>query len=103
MLRIVERLPERVVQVLRDLRVQPLGGDDAVGRVGNDVDAQLLRGEAQVAPVGRQPLELATLANGPTMPFGLGLDADEALYVTDQAGRSVVVVSGTVGAPASKP
>jgi len=39
-------------------------------------------------------IPLATLPNGPAAPFGLALDAGEALYVTDQASRSVVVVSG---------
>jgi len=39
-------------------------------------------------------IPLAALPNGPTVPFGLALDADEALYVTDQAGHCVVVVSG---------
>jgi DNA-binding beta-propeller fold protein YncE len=37
-------------------------------------------------------IPLAMMPNGPTTPFGLALDADEALYVTDQGSGSVVVV-----------
>jgi sugar lactone lactonase YvrE len=36
---------------------------------------------------------LDDVARGPTTPFGLALDGEENVYVTDQAGRVVVVMS----------
>jgi DNA-binding beta-propeller fold protein YncE len=48
-----------------------------------------------IEPVARRShrIELSAIAQGPTGPFGLAMDASENLYITDQPSHAVVVIT----------